>query len=260
MPIRGKLYDETFGSFFNYCELAKLIVYDIGLRAPLNFNFIDLACGTGCLLEALQQYLPSNRLYGIDIDDSQLCLAKEKAPSVRFFKFNINELPMAGESISWSHGIVHLGFCYLNTLSIEEREKLLCVIKRTKGVNQILFEIQNDHYQSVRYSEGEWYENLLSSGVTLRSKWIYNDSHHKSKKLLLHFHGNGFNNKDEVEIFPWPIYDCIRTLESIGWTLIEVLPAKYRQYDGHVPSHWIVRCQKQLVTENYFNQMENQGK
>ena len=248
MSIRGNQYDRTYGAFFSYEKLAKFI-HNLHAIQCSDIHFIDLACGTGSLLEKLAVLLPANRLHGIDLESKQLTVARKRVPSIDFLKWDINKLSTLPLSSKWFPAMAHLGFCFLNILEPLKRNDLLRNLKKNNGIRYLLFEIQNDDYQSSRYREGKWYQSRLTSNVLLKSKWTYKDSLKSCKQLILEFMDKESCITDSTVIYPWHVEDCMRDLKACGWQPVGILPARYREFEGIIPSHWLIKCASHKTDE-----------
>ncbi|HLC87157.1 MAG TPA: methyltransferase domain-containing protein [Candidatus Nanoarchaeia archaeon] len=59
-----------------------------------NLRILDISCGTGELLKALQEKNKRTELYGIDISTNMLSIAKKKLPeSVKLVKADVHKIP-----------------------------------------------------------------------------------------------------------------------------------------------------------------------
>ncbi len=149
-------YNEEFAKFTR--DLA------ISLRCT---SILEIGCGTGI---DLRLFSDAFQIYGIDLNDHALQIAKEKLPGVNFKKGSITELPFGDSEIDFvfTHGL-------MNYLDDDTVEKGVSEIYRITGkyiMNCEKFnetEKQIDENQKFRNMKNKWlnYKVKLVSDVDM---------------------------------------------------------------------------------------------
>lgn len=77
----ASVYDESFSKNFyeKYFAFIKWCIEKNKIKDP---QILDLACGTGSLIEKLKKYFP---IQGVDQSEEMLNIAKKKNPDITFF-------------------------------------------------------------------------------------------------------------------------------------------------------------------------------
>ena len=236
MPQRGAQYDHTAGSVIDYPKLARFLCSETRLLDAT--AFIDLACGTGRLLQEIRAIRPDLPLIGIDASAEQLAVARDRVTDMTFHTLDLTRLSTLPAAGTWEGAAAHAGYCFINTLRPEERDQLFEQILTTPGIARLGFEIQNEDHQQEAYLEDVWYERILESGVTLRSKWI-RGSGQQNRHLLIEYLSKSLRCQDSVDIYGWLADDCTAYIRGKGWEQVSLLHASYRG-EAKPPSHWLV--------------------
>ena len=237
--ITGSEYDATIGSLIPYKALADFLCAHVPFRDAA-LSLVDLACGTGRLLSAMQPYLDVSRLFGVDRNSGQLRVARARLQGVQLIQSTILDLSRLSTPSPWASAFVHCGFCFLNSLRPHERRENLAAVASLGGVAMFGLEIQNETHQKSAFTAGQWYERDLGTGILLRSRGM--EQADGSRQLKLEFHRAGQVTCDESVIHPWNIDACLADCRHAGWSTVRAVPARYRAYDSSAPSHWFVFC------------------
>jgi len=136
-------YNEEFANFTK--DLAT------SLRCT---SVLEIGCGTGI---DLRMFPESFQIYGVDLNDHALAIAKKKLPIANFKKASITELPFGDSSIDFvfTHGLMN----YLDDVTLE---KGISEISRVAGkyiMNCERFEEtekQIDKNQKFRNMQSRW--------------------------------------------------------------------------------------------------------
>ncbi|HIH47027.1 TPA: methyltransferase domain-containing protein [Candidatus Woesearchaeota archaeon] len=74
---------------------------DKNVEAKQKAKFLDLSCGTGELLYELAKTKPRLQLFGVDIAENMLALAKHKVPSAKFFQMDVHHLKLKDNTFDY---------------------------------------------------------------------------------------------------------------------------------------------------------------
>lgn len=106
-------------SYFN--KNLKWVLEEIGNDVP--DSILDIGCGTGSLLKELSHMYPMAELNGLDISSEMLKRARLAAPSAKFVKSDVHELPYEDNSMD-------LVLCTASFHHYQNNEKVMSEIYR----------------------------------------------------------------------------------------------------------------------------------
>lgn len=223
--ISGVQYDETFGQLVDYAKQAEF------LRQQLSPDevFIDLACGTGRLLAELEERVEWE-LWGVDIDECQLNMARKRTKSTRFVSGDVfapDELDVENQ---WQNGRVHLGFAFVNRLSRSSRASLLKAWVKHSQVQSLILEAWNLDHQRTTFVEGELYKRAVKDGQ-LRSRYELLDESQGKIQLEMEFEVESGTHRTESIMFWFDSRELVKIAEREGWRG-RIAPAIYRDEGG----------------------------
>jgi len=100
-----KIYSRTAENYDKFWDFYSVPSYSKTL-ARINLQedskVLDLGCGTGELLNILEDRFPSSDLTGIDLTEEMLAIAKQKLSSrVELLLGSVTNLPFDSESFDW---------------------------------------------------------------------------------------------------------------------------------------------------------------
>ena len=128
-------------------KLIKTAVNMLELSQTKNLTVLDLCTGTGSLALMVKKMYPSSTVYGIDVSEGMLNIAKEKARKnklhITFKKCDVRALPFQNESFD----IVMVSLC-MHELPLTIRNQVLQEISRVLKNNGILAVFDYGHQQS----------------------------------------------------------------------------------------------------------------
>jgi len=239
----GSVYDQTFGSILHYQDLARTLK-TIFLEFALG-GFVDLACGTGLLLAAAEAEGGFVHLVGIDHDPAQLAVAKTRTSS-ELLTFDLHDLRKVRNSLQVETPLIHLGFCFLNTLQPDIRVSLLRQIRGILENGVFVFEIQNEFHQNTFFRNWIWYHSVLKNGVEMdsMSSPLFRPA---TRRLRMRFSTDGKALVSRSQMYRWTLDHCLSQCQQCGFQVIRAQPALYRELDHGVPTHWLVVCRKDLA-------------
>ncbi len=139
-----------------------------------NDKILDLACGTGTLLMLLYPY--NNNCYGLDLSETAIEIAKEKA-KINHFNINYNILDMTDFSYDFKFDVITCFFDSINFLNnIELVNKLFKTVYNNlnKG-GYFIFDIFST-YLFKEYNKNKYKYNTKNYKVSWKTKHINNTS------------------------------------------------------------------------------------
>jgi len=145
-------YNETFWNKYadenelRYHEEFSKYVRDLANSLPGVQSVLEIGCGTGI---DLRLFSDSFQLFGIDLNEHALKIAKEKLSSVNFQKGDITKLPFEDSTMDFvfTHGLMN----YLEDDILEKGlqrcleylKNGLCIVKNMKKLKNKLMKIIN---------------------------------------------------------------------------------------------------------------------
>ncbi len=91
-----ELFQVESGSFW-FCSRNKLILWALGKYFPYAKSFLEVGCGTGFVLSAIENKFPDINLYGTEYFSDALDFAQSRLKRAKLFQANALQLPFKNE-------------------------------------------------------------------------------------------------------------------------------------------------------------------
>jgi len=118
----ASIYDQRWSDY------VEATIQETIERLQLNpqGKILDLACGTGTLLDHLLNFVPAENLYGIDVSSEMLTVAREKLPTtVNLSIGEANHLPFPHESFEQVISISSFHYFRRSKKALQEVQRIL---------------------------------------------------------------------------------------------------------------------------------------
>lgn len=213
-------YQNTFGHVIPYSELARFI-----LRYTNGFDtFIDLACGQGDLLAELET-LTTMDLVGCDLSTDAILVAKKKCTAELYQIDILDSLSLNQLTCNRGKTVLHLGFCFLNTIDSFRRAKFMHNIISSQSISLFITEVWNNNHQR-KLLENTTLQNF-HNGIEVISS--YKRIHSDEVELSLLF--NGFHSVSK-RMYQFDSQELAETLQK-AFKHVAVVDASYRGIGTH---------------------------
>ncbi|MEO8381665.1 MAG: class I SAM-dependent methyltransferase [Acidobacteriota bacterium] len=227
--VFGSQYDATFGALIDYARLSDVLLEEV----PPGTGFLDLACGTGRLLEEIRARTASVSLGGVDLVEAQLEIARGRVADARLILDDVLELSrleLSGIPPRW---VGHAGFGFLNLLPAVQRCRLFAACARHDGLQEIWVEVWSPDHQQTRFTSGTWYEHSMSHGF-LRAR--NRRSRAGEVEIEFQFFVGGSSPVVSVQqMFEVSRSEIEAEAGRSGWRLVRTIPCTYRREpDSHL--------------------------
>lgn len=231
--ILGSEYDCTFGELLDYRALAAFVAGQF----REDTSFLDLACGTGRLLEEIERQ-GGWELAGVDEAEEQLEIARKRLGTARLYCGDILAPKLLHADVLGRGWCAHLGFAFMNRLAAERRRAFFRRWHEHTKVGRIGVEIWSLRHQLAVFLPNVWHRRDLAGG-TLRSRCTHADSTGREIKLEMVFCVDGQELRSEARMYRFDEDELISDAEAGGWRVEQVAAAEYR--GGQGDSHTFVR-------------------
>lgn len=236
--IAGVDYDRTFGAILDYEALGRFV-----LRSMSTTTLVDLACGTGSLLAAVERLNAAVSLVGVDSSESQLQVARAKVAHARFVGVDMLDV-LSYRDVCLGEFDCHLGFAFLNTVGLAWRRTLLSRLLHLSAARTLIMEVWNNDDQERRFKPGFWYERSVG-GALLRSRFTYVDRGENAIRIEFEFHFEHRVHATASTMYRFSSSALADLAGEVGWVVEGIEDASYR--GSGVGSHDVVRLRRGIV-------------
>lgn len=107
---------------------------------PWPRTVLDFGCGVGAATPFLRKNMPGADLFGVDISDASICVARERnTGTMEFVPYDGKTLPYPDKTfdVIYMNGVMH-------HIPVKERHDILCALRRVTAPGGFMFIFENN--------------------------------------------------------------------------------------------------------------------
>lgn len=161
------LADVESGNFW-FEGRNRLITRTLHKYAPKMTSFLEIGCGTGFVLSAVQRAFPQTQIYGAEYFAQGLSLAQQRTPDATFFQLDARDMPFDAEfdTIGLFDVLEHIKEDQETLTEVARALRVGGILILTVPQHQFLWSVADEYkHHERRYSRDELLQKVKTAGL-----------------------------------------------------------------------------------------------